>query len=727
MEIEPRHRVMLRELSAGVVSASLTLPLCIGAGILAFSPLGAEHVGRGAVAGLYGAIIGGLVAALLRRSSFAVTFPTTPVGALQGSLGASLLPLCGNLGNFALAMTLCLVLVGLFQALFALSGFSRVLRFVPHPVMAGFVSGVAVFVGWHQVPALLGHRTLGEVLQHGLRPQHPAAAALGIGLLALMLAVPRVAPRLPALLLGLLAGGLAFHGALRAWPGIDLGPTIGAFPSPLLHAWPHLDAASLGALLAVPGLLRLVVTGALTIALLGSLDTLFALRAAQFIGEVQVAPRRDVLGVGMANLAMGLTGGLAVSTSFSVSMANHGAGGRTRLSSLACAGTLLLGGLIFPRVITLLPMVVTAAVLLAVSARLVDRWCFLLLRDALTAKDGPRRRRALKDGLVVLAVFLATVLGQPVMGVGVGVGLAGLLFVLDMSRPVVARRREGATLRSKQLRSPSEEAALRERRERLQLLELQGALFFGNAQDLDAALGEVEEGISVVILDCRRVREIDTSGQAVLDQAAARYRKARRRLLVAGGGPEWAARTFAAAGSQPDYVLPSLDAALEVAERHLLALAGPVSAAAPTVAQSREPGASPLLQLGPRLLERLELVTIPVGTVICRAGDPSDRMWILVRGAARVQAPPGSAGLLLTRLGPGSSFGEIGLLEDGPRSADVVAEEELQAYVLTRDHLARILAEDHATGQAVLAAVARQLAQRVREISGELNEAERTG
>jgi SulP family sulfate permease len=459
----------------------------------------------------------------------------------------------------------------------------------------------------------------------------------------------------------------------------------------------------------------------------GTLDTFFALRTAQFIGDIPVDPRRDVLGQGLANVATAFAGGLAVSTSLSVSMANHHAGGRTRLSTIASAGTLLLGGLLFPGVLTFLPLVVIAAVLAAVAARLVDRWSFLVLREALTARDGHRRRRALRDGLVVLAVFLATVVGKPVAGVAVGIGLAGLLFVLDMSRPVVARRRDGASLRSKQLRPPAERSAIQGMSARLQLLELQGTLFFGNSQSLAADLDQVEPGTAVVLLDCRRVREIDTSGLSVLDQAASRYRKAGRRLLVAGPSPEWVERTFTAAGSQPDDVYPSLDAALERAEGHLLELSGsagdPPGAASPPV----EPVSPELRRLGARLMERLQVTRFAAGVVICRAGEVADRMWFLVGGTARVQAPPGSSGLLLTRLGPGSSFGEIGFMEHGTRSADVIAEEELEACVLTREDLSRMLVDDPETGQAVLTAIARQLARRVREISTELGEAERSG
>lgn len=718
-----RRQFLLTELSAGFLSACLTLPLCLGAGILAFGPLGPEQVARGALAGLTGAIAGGLVAGLARRSSFVVTFPTTPIAAIQASLAATLLPLGENPAQFVLALAACLALAGAWQALFAVSGFSRLMRFVPHPVMAGFVSGVAVLIGWNQLPALLGLRSFAELWRQGPGLDHPAAAAFGLGVLGLTLLLPRVLPRVPRLLAGLAAGGLAFHLAAWAWPGADLGATIGAIPSSALAGWWRTDLSSARAMLALPGMLQAILAGSLTLAVVGTLDTFFALRTAQFIGDIPVDPRRDVLGQGLANVVAALVGGVAVSTSLSVSMANHQAGGRTRLSTMASAGTLLLGGILFPRIITLLPLVVIAAVLVAVAIRLVDRWSFQVLRQALDGRDGHRRRRAVRDALVIVTVFLATVLGRPVAGVATGVGLSALLFVLDMSRPVVARRRGGATLHSKRLRLPAEQAALQALSGRILLLELQGALFFGNAQALAVELEAVEREYLVVILDGRRLRELDTSGLAALDQAVVRFRKEGRRLLVSGAGADWVQRTFTAAGSAPDYVHPSLEEALGWAEDHLLA--GRDRAAL-------EPGSPPsplppLLGAGLALDQRFELVAFGPGATLCRAGDDADRLWILRRGRVRVQGPRGAADLVLARLGPGSTVGEIGFMEQGLRSATVIAEEEVEAWVLSRADLSRLLLEEPAIGQAVLTAMAGQLARRLRETSDELGEAEPRG
>jgi len=325
--------------------------------------------------------------------------------------------------------------------------------------------------------------------------------------------------------------------------------------------------------LRVPELLKGILLGSLTLALVGTLDTFFALRTAQFIADIPVEPRRDVLGQGVANLVSSLVGGLAVSTSLSVSMANQKAGGRTRRSTLASCAVLLLAGIVFPKVLALLPRVVLAAILCALAFRLVDRWSFRVLQLALTAQDGDKRKRALRDSAIVLAVFGATLLGQPVAGVGVGIGLSCVLFMLDMSLPEVATHRTGSLLPSPGSRTPAEAQLLATWGGTLSILELHGVLFFGNAQNLAAALRAAEGEADLVILDCRSVRTIDSSALGVLGQAASRFRSAGKELLFCGAEASWQE----APGGAPDpgmgTAFADLDAALAGAQQRVLAAA----------------------------------------------------------------------------------------------------------------------------------------------------------
>ena len=580
MKLAMQYESWLREAGAGFISACLTLPLCVGAGVLAFAPLGVDTVPEAALAGLLCAIAGGAVAALVRRSSFVVSYPTTPICVIQGSILLGLTALPGVTGStLVLAMTLCVLLAGLWQLLFAYTGMARAMRFVPHPVMAGFVTGVAVLIIWHQVPALLGPGATGWRFDT-LFP-HPWATLFGGSLVAFMLVLGRLFGRVPNLLAGLLVGTAGFHCLGHLLPSTDLGGVIGSVPPHALQVLPHLDWAGVPLLLQAPGLVRGILLGSLTLALVATLDTFFALRTAQFVADIPVDPKRDVLGQGVGNLVSALVGGLAISTSLSVSMANQKAGGRTRISTLANCAVLFLAGVAFPPALALLPRVVLAAILCTLAIRLVDRWSFQVIHLALTSRDTEKRQRALRDSAVVVAVFLATLLGQPVAGVGVGVGLSCVLFMLDMSRPEVATRRNHLLLPPVQARSAVEERCLGAWAGTLAILELQGVLFFGNAQKLAEELRTTEGDADLVILDCRSVRTIDSSALGVLGQAASRFRAAGKELLICGAAASWQEAPAGAPGSGLGAAFQTLEAALLCAEQQVLAGPQPVLAAQP--------------------------------------------------------------------------------------------------------------------------------------------------
>jgi MFS superfamily sulfate permease-like transporter len=272
----------------------------------------------------------------------------------------------------------------------------------------------------------------------------------------------------------------------------------------------------------------------------------------------------------MGNLASALSGGLVVSTSLSVSMANHRAGGRTRLSTIASGVTLLVGALLFPAVVTWLPLVVLGAILVATSLRLVDRWSFQVVRMVFTERDRSKRGRALRDASVIVAVFLATILGRPVMGVAVGFGLSCLLFILDMSRPVITRRRDGTNSRSKRLRSFPERETLTALGRSISVLELHGALFFGNTHGFAASFETLDEDVTTVILDCRHLRDVDTSGITTLVQVAKKLGDRGQLLLVSGARGGWLDSHAAVPGHRALRLFSTLDEALEFAEDRVL-------------------------------------------------------------------------------------------------------------------------------------------------------------
>jgi SulP family sulfate permease len=120
------------------------------------------------------------------------------------------------------------------------------------------------------------------------------------------------------------------------------------------------------------------------------------------------------------------------------------------------------------------------------------------------------------------------------------------------------------------------------------------------------------------------------------------------------------------------------------------------------------------------LVAHLEPASYTAGSALCRAGDPADRLWILTRGTVSVRIAGSHANRRLASLGPGCSVGEMGMLEKQPRSADVYADDEVHAYVLTDRAFETILRDHPRIGQAILVNISRQLAHRLRVTSEDL-------
>ena len=615
--------------------ACLALPLCISAGVLVYSPLGPEYAARGAVAGLLCAVVGGIVASVIGNSSFVSTIPTMALAIVQASSVAALISAWhGDPGAVVGLLPILVMLVGAWQLLFASTELGHVIKFTPHPVLAGFVTGIGVLMIVQELPVFCGEHSLSAVFSNiiALRWPHPLIGIFGFGLIALMLELDRRFPNAPNMMIGLIVGSLTFHLASWLVPGLDLGKTIGAISPNTTGAFVLPDLSGAGTLLGDFGAMKALLFGSLTLALLGTLETFFTVRAAQQLSDIPSAPRRDIVGQGIANLVSGIAGGLVVAPSIKLSMANHHAGGRSRVSVMTAGLSLLLATLLIPDIIFSLPVVVLAAILFIASLRLLDVWIVRLMREAV-APERDERLRAQLNLLIIAAVLVTTVFGEPVLGAGVGFLLSCLIFIAQMSRPIVAQRLAGDRVRSKRVRCLSHVDILRGHGGRVLILELQGVLFFGNADDLAVELRKLEQAVDIVILDLRRVSEVDTSGIAVLQQVARRFQRSGTVLVACGVSRKFAKVVGSVLGERDQLMFSDRDTALEWAEDKIIR-ARTQEREFLELALEKADLTQDMSEEGLHILGRhLELVHYPAGTALCRSGDPADRMWISSAGA----------------------------------------------------------------------------------------------
>jgi sulfate permease, SulP family len=526
----------------------------------------------------------------------------------------------------------------------------------------------------------------------------------------------------PALLVGFVGGIAAFYFMKGLNAGLNLGPTIGNvnFSSPLLslssiEAWKHIALVG-WKILPVSFILAIVAT----------MDTLLAFRTAQNISDLPISPLRDLFAQGIGNCASAVAGGVTGAASPSPTMAAYRAGGRTRLAPISSATVLLILSILFPKSLAAIPSVVLSGILLAVGILLFDRWIIQIVSEVHKATTAVDRRRSIYDLTVVLIVMGVTVLYSMVAGVIAGCLLSGIAFVMNMSRPVVRRGFAGSEIQSKRLRPTRDVAILRDTGSRRAVLQLEGVLFFGNADDLSAKVKTLFQQTDMIALDMRGVGDIDVSGANILANLISKSRELKKSLLFCEVRSAQLARLkglFRKASEADELIKPDLDSALEWMEEKSLLLHADQRSQADVLTFSEIDFLAGIEQSDlDRLSEVLTRREFAPGEMICREGDEGDRMWLLAKGSVSVRLKPanGQENIRIASLARGTTIGEMSLIESTRRSASIVADEQVVCYELLRDGFAKMLADYPAIATKLLSNLARELSRRLRRTSEDL-------
>lgn len=747
-------RPHLRSAAAGVSGALATLAVVLTLGLLAFAPMGPLAAAVGIPAAFTAAVIGSTVLAIGSRCTVSVASPSSATAltlvALVARLAqdpqvvaaaASAQPL--DAARWVGAAAACAVVgMGLVQLGLAAFRLARLVHFVPQPVLAGFVNGVALLIVLSQVPALLGSPT-GMPLAQWLREAASGGGApwmapllLGLGTAACVALVASRRPRWPALLVGFLGGLAAAHALLQAWPALKWGPMVSPTPAalPLAAAWlPLLDD---DAWALVTRHAPAVALTALLLGLVGALESMLSMVAIEQGTGRRVAADRELAVLGLANLVGGAVGALPTVMLRAGAIAVQRAGGRGPVAALAVAGTMLAIFVLAGPALGLVPQAVLAGVMLMVGFSLVDRW---------SGRVGMRWWRAARGGklpegddtplalAVTLVVCALTVLLGVAVGVAVGVALSLIVFVRRVNRSLVRAQLTGMARPSRRIYPGAIEARLLGLRTRVALLELEGALFFGSGVHLPERADMLPPPVRFVVLDLRRVSTVDESGAMLMHDMARRLAQKGQELLLAGVAEGSAVarslKAFApwAAGGAPRTFVDT-DQAMEAAEAALLAEAAQSDAGLaellateselPLAACSLVRGLTPReLRVVTAAMQRREL---RAGEVVFRQGDEAEALYVVTRGSvSAVVVVRGEVRRTqrFASLGPGTMFGEMALLDQAGRSADAVADRDACLLVLSREGLETLLREHPELAAKLYRNIAAHLGERLRVAS----------
>jgi SulP family sulfate permease len=730
------------DLAGGVSVGILTIPMSMGYGLLAFQPLGDDYVSHGIIAGLVSAIVVLLAAAALGGSPGFMFTPRSVVTlvmaavVLEGVVKGPASIAAGHDVTRTLTLVFFVVfLSGLFQALVGALRLGTFIRYIPSSVMAGFQNAVAVLIILAQINMLLGFRRPVPLRQLTASVGEIQPLTLAVGLLTALAAGrgQKITRRIPPLLLGLLVGTVAYYALSVLGYRAQLGPLVGPLPAvlPLPRYF-----TGFGALLADrslwPALLSLGV-GAFGLAIVSSLDALLCVRVLDGVMGERSSGSRELVRNGLANLVASGFGAIPSGVNLGASLANYRAGGRSRAAAVIAAVFILLAVLLLGPAMALLPRVAIAGTLLVVGIQLFDRWSLGHLARLLMGERAHWRAMGF-DLFIVILVATSTLVFDPVVGVGMGVALAVVFFLVRMSRSVVRRTYHGDAVRSRQARDPRLMDLLAEHGREITVLELEGPVFFGTAEGLatrvDAA---TRAGARHVILDLKRVNELDSTGARILLQIGERLKRRGGSLLLSHGHDKYlVARVLRDLGVAralgEDSLFPDTDAALEYAEERVLQ----ARRAGESLAIEADVDRSSLLEglsQGESALVRARLVrrTYKGGEVIIREGSVDRDLFLMSRGTAsvRVGMPGQDRQRRLASFSAGTVFGELALLDQRPRSATVTADEEVVCYVLSEEAFHELGRDHPAIAIKLLTNLGRELSGRVRRANAMIFELER--
>jgi len=530
--------IFARDVMSGSIVGIVALPLAIAFGIA--SGVTPEQ-------GLYTAIIAGFLISFLGGSRVQIGGPT-------GAFVIVVYAIVQEHGYSGLAMST--MMAGIFLVLMGVVRMGGVIKFIPYPMTVGFTSGIALIIGVSQLKDFLGLAVpsgssgfIHQLVEYlaNLGTVTPWSVVIGLLSLGIMLLWPRLTRKIPGSLVAIITATLLVK--WFALPvetiGTQFGEVSSMLPTPKLPAfeWKMLPA---------------LVPHALTIAILGGIESLLSAVVADGMTGRRHRSNTELIAQGVANVVTPLFGGIPATGAIARTATNIKNGARTPVSGIVHALVLLLILIFFGKWATLIPMASLAAVLLVVAYNMSEwRYFVRLLRS-------PKA-----DILVMLCTFGLTVFVDLTVAIEVGVVLSSLLFMNRMSKVTEIRH----ITRELHEDYEGEDALTITTRSvplGVEVFEIYGPFFFGVANQFKDAMGIVKEPPKVLILRMRHVMSIDATAMRALEDIVDKVKKDGTSLILSGITPQLQKFLYRNGLRQKlEHVglFPDIDAALDEAKR----------------------------------------------------------------------------------------------------------------------------------------------------------------
>jgi SulP family sulfate permease len=490
------------DLGAGLIVGIVALPLSLALAIAS---------GLKPEVGLFAAILGGLIISALGGSR-------VQIGGPAGAFVPLLAPIVMKHGPEALVV--CTLMAGVVLIVLGLCKLGSLIKFIPFPVVTGFTSGIAIIIistqfrDFFGLPQKLPPDFIGKLvaLTVDFRPNWPTVALATLSTLAIWFwpkKIGRFVPGSMAVVVLVTVGGvlLQFH---DRWGIATLGSQFGEMPRSLPSPhWPDISFDEW----------RALVPTALTIAVLGAIESLLSAVVSDGMIDDRHDSNQELMGQGVANVVMGIFGGMPCTGVIARTATNVRHGGRTPIAGIVHAVTVLLVLLVAAPLAKNIPLAALSAVLLVVSLRMGEWHQFTRLN-----------RWPKSDVMVFLCAFTLTVALDLPTAVGASLILASALLVNRLSETANVEPDADVT----QGDAPAQQTAGKIIPDGVLVFRIFGALFFGAADKLETSLRRAGELPQVLILRMRDVLALDATGLDALEDLLEKLRQQRKDLILCG-------------------------------------------------------------------------------------------------------------------------------------------------------------------------------------------------
>ncbi len=542
----------------GITAGIVALPLALAFGVSS---------GLGPSAGLYGAIFISFFAALFGGTSTQISGPTAPMTAVSMVVIAGIIAINdGSIEKALPAILIVFFLAGIMQIGLGLVGVGEYIKYIPYPVVSGFMTAIGVIILVTQILPAVGYypeedteyvnafkpqaeeiilenilkeeaaegilvledfketinraekitkndiakeaKTLAKkeasgvlgtfkVLTRALRNINWLELGLALATIFIIYGFKRITTAIPSTLVSLLVvSGIAYGFGLNYIP-IDEIPS--GFPVPNLGIFTGLDIGSV-----TPYIFT-----ALTLALLGAIDSLLTSIVADNMTKTKHKPNKELVGQGIGNSIAAIFGGIPGAGATIRTVVNINAGGKTKLSGMIAGIMLLIIMLALAPIASQIPAAVLAGILVTVGIGVMDykglKAIPSLPKDA---KVGPIKFSS--EVVIMLIVLILSSVWNLVYAVGIGLIFASLMFMKKMG-DVTAERSNVKSLSDEKAWSDEEDFP-KNLNEEVFIKHIQGPLFFGSTSDFQQLANQIPDTASTVIIRMGRMQYLDQSG-----------------------------------------------------------------------------------------------------------------------------------------------------------------------------------------------------------------------